>query len=308
MPELPLLVVAGPTASGKSALALFLAQRSGGEIVSFDSMQLYRGFDVGTAKPSAAELARVPHHFISEADPERPWTAGEYARQARPRLRAIAARGRLPVLVGGTGFYLRALLEGLSEAPPRAPAVRERLRARLARRGPEALHCLLRRLDPEAAQRIAPRDAARVIRALEVRLASGRRLSEYWRAAPAPLLGARPRILGLDPPRAELYRRIDIRAAAMFRSPGIVEETRGLLARHNAELAVFQAHGYKQAVDILCGSATPDCALMDARLEQHRYAKRQLTWFRRQTPVHWLPGFGDDPAIQAQAWAWWAGQ
>lgn len=301
----PLVIVAGPTASGKSALALALARHWQGEIVSFDSMQVYRGFDIGTAKPGAEELAQVPHHFISEADPSEPLTAGEYARRARPRIRAIAARGALPVLVGGTGFYLRALLEGLAPAPPRSVAVRARLRNRAERRGPESLHRLLRRLDPVAAARIAPRDAARSIRALEVRLQSGRPLSEWWRIAAAePFAGVEPHFLGLNPPRAALYSRIDARAAAMFRTPGLVEETQALLATYPADLAVFEAHGYRQACDVLLRGAPRAQALAAAQQEQRQYAKRQMTWFRREPRMHWLAGFGDDPAIQAEALAW----
>lgn len=315
----PLPIILGPTASGKTALALSLAARltaSGRavEIVSFDSMQVYRGFDLGAAKPTAAELARFPHHFISEVDPREPLNAGEYARRARSRLREIAARGALPLLVGGTGFYLRALLEGLSPAPPRSEAQRARLRARRAARGTASLHRLLRRLDPTAAARIAPADSERAIRALEVRLESGAPLSSYWRQPGAPLTGFRPLRLGLNPPRAELRRRIDARAAAMFApSPaggavggivgGIVAETAALLRQFPGDLAAFQAHGYKQAGDILRG-ADPALALLEAQQEQHRYAKRQITWFRAEPDVFWLLGFGDETPVQTQAADW----
>ncbi len=308
----PAVVIAGPTASGKTALALALAEALGGEIVSFDSMQLYRGFVIGAAQPTAAELARVPHHFIAECDPRQPLTAGEYSRQARLRIRAIVARGRLVVLVGGTGFYLRALLDGLFSAPPldatAQAQLRRRLRDRVARRGPAALHAILRRLDAAAAG-IAPRDAARTIRALEVRLLTGQPISRWWAEhPPEAFTGVRPLLLGLAPPRAELYRRIDLRAQAMFAPPpgrtGIVAETRALLQIYSSDLPVFAAHGYKQAVDILRGRADPAAALAEAQAEQRHYAKRQFTWFRRDPRVHWLPGFGGDAAVQRAALQW----
>ncbi|MGH9491573.1 MAG: tRNA (adenosine(37)-N6)-dimethylallyltransferase MiaA, partial [Terriglobales bacterium] len=218
------MAVVGPTASGKTALAVALAQAFGGEVVSFDSMQMYRGFTIGTAQPGATEQGGVRHHFIGECDPRQPLTAGAYSREARPRILEILGRGRLPVLAGGTGLYLRALLEGLFTGPDLAPeaqaAMRQRLRARAARHGAASLHRLLERLDPAAAARIAPRDAARAIRALEVRLLTGRPISEWWaRHPPAPFAAVRPLLLGLAPPRAELYRRIDARARAMFCPP-----------------------------------------------------------------------------------------
>jgi len=300
----PLLVIAGPTGSGKTPLALHLAERFHGEIVNFDSMQVYCGFDLGTAKPSREELARVPHHFIGEVAPDAVFTAGEYARRARERLAGLHERGVLPVLVGGTGFYLQALLEGLFPGPPRDEALRVRLRQRAAARGPEHVHRILQRLDAAAAATIAPRDLARAIRAVEVRLQSGRRMSELWRLhPPQALAGVHPIKLGLNPPRAALYARIDQRAATMF-GGGIQEETRRLLTRYPATLPVFAAHGYKQACDILLRGRPLDTALPEAQQEQRRYAKRQWTWFRRDPAMHWLDGFGDDDAVQADAAVW----
>lgn len=304
----PVLVVAGPTASGKTALALYLARHLHGEIVNFDSMQVYRDFDLGTAKPTPEEMAQAPHHLISVATPEAPFTAGEYARCARALLPQIATRGGLPILVGGTGFYLRALLEGLFEGPPADEALRQRLRRRAQRHGPESLHSLLRRLDPEAARRIAPRDAAKAIRALEVRILTGKPMAQLWREqAPEAFTLADPVKIGLNPPRAQLYERIDRRAAAMF-AGGIQAETERLLQRYPAHLRVFEAHGYKQACDILLRGVPLSTALPEAQQEQRNYAKRQWTWFRRDMEMHWLDGFGDDPAIQAAALEWVKGE
>src|SRR6185312_11737597 len=291
------LIVVGPTASGKADLAIALAEQFQGEVVNFDSVQLYRDFDLGTAKPSARDLARVPHHLIGVADAHEPWTAGEYARRARPVVEDIAHRGRVPVLVGGTGFYLRALVQGLSDAPvATAP-----LRARLRRRPAAHLYRLLRRLDPEAAERIAERDTSKVIRALEVRCLTGRPMAAGWRASPpAGWPEIRPLKLGLNPDRAALYRRIDERARMMF-SGGIQEETRRLLPLYPVELRIWIAHGYKQACDIVLRHADPAGALAEAQQEQRRYAKRQWTWFRADPSCHWLAGFGDEPGVQRQA-------
>lgn len=310
----PVIAVVGPTASGKTALAVALALALGGdepgEVVSFDAMQLYRGFRIGTAQPSAAEQRGVRHHFLSECDPRQPLTAGEYSRRARRRILEILARRRRPVLVGGTGFYLRALLDGLFTAPALDPAaqaaLRARLRQRVARRGAEALHQILRRLDPAAAAGMAPRDAARAIRALEVRLLTGQAISRWWTEhPPQPFAAVRPLLLGLAPPRPELYRRINERARAMFfpspGEPSIMVETESLLALYPEELPALAAHGYKQAVDILRHGAAPAAALSEAQAEQRHYAKRQFTWFRRDPRVHWLPGCGEEPATQAAA-------
>jgi tRNA dimethylallyltransferase len=294
-----IVVVAGPTASGKTALALALAEALGGEIVNFDSVQLYRDFDLGTAKPSLAELARAPHHLIGVADAREPWTAGEYARRARPVVADIAARGKLPVMVGGTGFYLRALLDGLSPAP----VASEPLRRKLRQRTPLQLYRLLARLDPQAAARIAPRDAERAIRALEVRLLSGRPQHEGWREAPPEAWRELRAVkLGLAPARTALYQRINRRAAAMF-AGGIQEETRRLLSVYPASARIWSSHGYKQACDIVLRAADPDAALAEAQQEQRHYAKRQWTWFRADAAMHWLAGFGDEPAVQREALA-----
>jgi tRNA dimethylallyltransferase len=292
------IVVSGPTASGKTPLALALAERHGAnaaEIVNFDSVQLYRDFDLGTAKPSPAELARVPHHLIGVADAAAPWTAGEYARRARPIVADILRRGKTPILVGGTGFYLRALLQGLSLLPASSSDMRRRLATR------PRLYELLRRLDPEAARRIAPADREKIIRALEVRLLTRRPMAEAWRQAPPePSTAIRPLKLALRPDRAALYARIDRRAAMMF-SGGIQEETRRLLARYPADLRIWIAHGYKQACDIVLRGAPEAQALAEAQQEQRRYAKRQWTWLRSDPGYLWLDGFGDDPAIQQAA-------
>ena len=304
-PGLKLVVVAGPTASGKTALALRLAEGLGGEVVNFDSVQLYRDFDVGSAKPSSQEQARVPHHLVGTVDAAAPWTAGEYARQARPVIAAIAAQRRVPVLAGGTGFYLRALLQGLSPAPAANPELRRKLR----RRTPQQLHRLLQRLDAAAAARIAPRDAEKAIRALEVRLLTGRPVGDLWQAEPPEAwAGVWALKFGLNPRREDLYARIDRRAEAMFAGP-IQEETRRLLRQYVPELRIWSSHGYKQACDLVLRGAEPAAALAAAQQEQRNYAKRQWTWFRREPGMRWLNGFGDDPGVQqealeqARAWA-----
>jgi tRNA dimethylallyltransferase len=304
----PVVVIAGPTASGKTALSLIVAEWLDGEIVSFDSMQVYRDFDVGAAKPTPDELYRVPHHFIGEVSPQEHFTAGEYARRARPRILEIHGRGRIPVLVGGNGFYLRALLDGLFAGPEHDDQLRGRLRERAERRGPESLHRLLRRLDPEAAARIAPADVPKAIRALEVRLLAGQPMSELWRRSPAePFREVRALKLGLAPPRTELYGRIDRRAAEMFAGP-IIEETRRLLQQYSESLRVFSSHGYKQACDMIVRGVPAAQAILEAQQEQRNYAKRQFTWFRRDPEIHWLHGFGDDPTIQHEAREYLAGR
>jgi len=295
-----LVVVLGPTASGKTALSLALAQRFHGEIVNCDSVAMYREFDIGTAKPSTAERASVPHHLLDCVDPTQAVTAGEYARQARQVLAAINARHRLPIVVGGTGLYLRALLEGLFPGPQRSEELRERLRERAASRGPEQLHRILRRLDRAAAERIHANDIPKLIRAIEVCLASRQKMSELWQQGRDPLQGFRILRIGLDPDRAALYDHINQRAGQMFEN-GLIEETQRLLEKYGTKATPLVSLGYKQAVQFLRGELTRDQTLQAAQQAHRNYAKRQMTWFRREPDVTWLKGFGDDPGIQQEA-------
>jgi tRNA dimethylallyltransferase len=303
----PLLVIVGPTASGKTALALHLAERLAGEIVSCDAVAVFRGLDIGSAKPTAAERARIPHHALDILDPDHPSTAGDYARTARAALAEIKSRGHLPVVTGGTGLYLRALLEGLAPAPPRDEALRQRLRTRSARLGPEHLHRLLRRLDPRAAAQIHPNDTPKLVRSLEVTLAARQPQTEQWRAGREPLQGFRILQLGLNPPRTALYDRINARAAAMFEE-GLLDETAALRTHFGDECRALGSLGYAQALAVLRNKLTLPEAIAAAQQGHRNYAKRQLTWFRRDKDIRWLAGFGDDPAIKAQAAALAAAQ
>ena len=301
-PLYPLVVVAGPTASGKTALALHLAEHKSGEIVSCDAVAVYRGLDIGSAKPTPAERARVPHYGLDLLDPNEASTAGDYARAARAALQEIRGRGHLPIVTGGTGLYLRALLEGLAPAPPRNEQLRERLRLRAQRFGPEHLHTILRRLDPEAAGKIHPNDTPKLIRSLEVNIAAGLPQTEQWRAGRDALSGFRVLQIGLNPPRAALYTRIDARAAAMFAS-GLLDETAAIRARFSDEARALRSLGYAQALAVLRSELALEQAITAAQRGHRNYAKRQLTWFRRDKSMHWLSGFGDDPRIQEQALA-----
>lgn len=292
-----LVVVLGPTASGKTALSLTLAEKFAGEIINCDSVAIYRDFDIGTAKPSAAERARAPHHLLDFVDPSSYMTAGEYARLARHKLAEIASRRRLPIIVGGTGLYLRALLEGLFPGPSRSEALRERLRDRAANRSPGYLHRILQRMDRPAAQKIHPNDTPKLIRAIEVCLASREKMTELWQQGRDPLRGFRILRLGLDPDRATLYDRINRRAAEMFEH-GLIDETESLLEKYGSSAAPMASLGYKQAAQFLRGELTREQALQAAQQGHRNYAKRQMTWFRREPDVNWLHGFGDDPEIQ----------
>ncbi len=293
-----LLVVLGPTASGKTALALRLAQEFGGEIVSCDSIAMYREFEIGTAKPSPAERELVPHHLIDVVEPLAQVTAGEYARLARAAIEEIHRRGRVPIVAGGTGLYLRALLEGLFPGPQRSEDLRERLRERATEQGPAYLHRVLRRMDREAATRIHANDTAKVIRAIEVCLASRQNLSTMWKRGRDALVGFRILQLGLDPERAQLYERINHRARLMFEA-GLVAETRGIVQKYGAAAWPLSSLGYKQAVRVLRGEISEAAALAEAQQAHRNYAKRQMTWFRKEPEVHWLKGFGDEVAAQA---------
>lgn len=295
------MAIVGPTGSGKSALALNLAEEFHGEIINCDSLQLYRGLDIGTAKTPVAERRGIPHHLFDVLDPEQGYSAGEYARQARDVVADVSGRGRLPIVAGGTGFYLRALIDGLPPSPARDPGLRRRLAAREERR-PRSLHRLLTRLDPSAAARIHARDVQKVVRALEVRILTGRALPPT--GAARPLAGYSVLQLGLDPDRSELYRRLDARVLAMFRpesGTGLIGEVQRLLARGctGAEKP-FESLGYKQALDYLGGARTLEEAIVSTQTETHQYAKRQWTWFRRDARVIWVRGFGDSPEILDQ--------
>jgi tRNA dimethylallyltransferase len=292
--------VLGPTASGKTALAVKLADNFGGEIVNCDSVAMYREFEIGTAKPSAAERGRVPHYLLDFVEPDSYITAGEYARKARDAIQDISARKKVPIVVGGTGLYLRALLEGLFPGPQRSEELRERLRERAEERGSAYLHHILKRIDVAAAQKIHANDLPKLIRAIEVCLASGGRMSELWKKGRDPLPGFRILRLGLNPDRQALYERINRRARDMFDS-GLVEETRALLNKYGERALPFSSLGYKQAVQVLNGTLALEEAIPGAQQAHRNYAKRQMTWFRREPDVVWFAGFGDDPAVVEQA-------
>jgi tRNA dimethylallyltransferase len=295
-----LIVVLGPTASGKTALSLALAERFHGEIVNCDSVAMYREFEIGTAKPSPAERARAPHHLLDIVEPTGYITAGEYARLARQTLAEIKSRKHLPIVVGGTGLYLRALLDGLFPGPQRSDGLRERLRQRAEPNGADYLHRVLRRLDSDAAAKIHANDIPKLIRAIEVCLASRKKMTEMWKQGRDPLTGFRILRLGLNPDRDALYARINQRAEQMFKS-GLVEETRQLLAKYGDAARPLASLGYKQATQLLRGEVDAKTALQAAQQAHRNYAKRQMTWFRREPDVVWLQGFGNDPAIQQKA-------
>ncbi|MGA8730489.1 MAG: tRNA (adenosine(37)-N6)-dimethylallyltransferase MiaA [Terracidiphilus sp.] len=308
-PEPLAVLLLGPTGSGKTALSLALGARFGGEIVSCDSVAVYRGMDLGTAKPSEEERALLPHHLIDVVEPNQPFTAGEYSRQARAAMRAIAARGKLPIVTGGTGLYLRALTEGLFAGPSRQQDLRDRLRTSAQKRGSVWLHRVLARLDPASGARIHANDTAKLIRAIEVCLASRKPLSQVLATpitAKDPLTGFRFLRIGLNPPREGLpsreglYSRLNQRAAAMF-AAGLVEETRTLLARYG-RVKALDSLGYRQALAFIDGTLTEEAAIIAAQQGHRNFAKRQMTWFRREPDVHWIAAFGDEAeTIQAAA-------
>ncbi len=300
MSEALLVVILGPTASGKTALSLHLAEKMRGEIVSCDSVAVYRELDIGTAKPSADERSRAPHHLLDIAAPDDLVTAGDYSRAARRAIQEIRERGHLPIVVGGTGLYLRALLEGLFAGPPRSEELRGRLRERAGERGAEYLHKLLRRMDPAAAQAIHANDVPKVIRAVEVSLSARRPMTDLWLQGRDPLRGFRILRIGLNPDREALYRRINARAEEMF-ARGLVDEARVLRERYGAAARPLSSLGYKQAIDYLDGALSLDQAIAAAQQGHRNFAKRQMTWFRREPDIHWLRGFGSDPEVQRES-------
>ncbi|HEY2472590.1 MAG TPA: tRNA (adenosine(37)-N6)-dimethylallyltransferase MiaA [Terracidiphilus sp.] len=285
------VLLLGPTGSGKTALSLALAERFDGEIVSCDSVAVYRGMDCGTAKPTTEERARVPHHLIDIADPDQAFTAGEYSRRGRAALREIANRGKLPIVTGGTGFYLRALTEGLFAGPGQQEDLRRRLRRSLDRHGSTWPHRILMRLDHASGERIHVNDTPKVIRAVEVCLAARKPMSEML--ARNPLTGFRLLRIGLNPPRAALYERLNERCARMF-AAGLLQETRALLACYGP-IKALDSLGYRQALSILIKGISEKVAISEAQQGHRNYAKRQLTWFRREPDVCWIEAFGDDP-------------
>jgi tRNA dimethylallyltransferase len=298
---IPLAVVLGATGSGKSELSLCIARAVGGEIVNCDSLQVYRGFDVGTAKVPPFDRQGVPHHLLDIVDPTSLFTAGDYARVAEAAVREISGRGRTAVLVGGTGFYLRGLLEGLSPGPSRDDVLRARLRGRELKR-PGSLHRILARLDPASASRIHPNDKNKTMRALEVRLLQGAPLSAMFERGRAALGGYRPIKIGLDPPREPLYARLNERARKMFDPGGLAEEVGRLLSAGVPPAAKpFESLGYKQALLMVQGRISVEQAIESTQMETRHYAKRQRTWFRKEQGVHWIEGFGGDAQVQTEA-------
>ena len=295
-----LVVILGATGSGKTALSLALAQEFNGEIVNCDSVAMYKEFEIGTAKPNAAERALAPHHLFDVVEPLGHMTAGEYARLAREAVRQIKERNHLPIVVGGTGLYLRALLDGLFPGPQRSDALRERLKQRAEQKGAGYLSSVLRRLDRAAADNIHANDTPKLIRAIEVCMASRNKMTDLWKQGRDPLTGFRVLRLGLNPERELLYQRINRRAEEMF-AGGLVEETRGLLGKYGDTAGPLASLGYKQAVQLLRGELNADAALSAAQQGHRNYAKRQMTWFRREPDVTWLTGFGDDVEIRRQA-------
>ena len=294
----------GPTAAGKSALALALAEHWPGEIINYDSVQLYRGFDIGSGKVPSGERRGLAHHLLDVLEPDQVFTAGDYCRAALSVLEDIRERGCLPILVGGTGLYLRALLVGLFEGPPRSETLRARLRQIAGRRNPQFLHRLLVRLDPDRAAQIERPDMQKVIRAIEVCLLARQPMSRLLESGRAGLRGFRVYKIGLNPARHALYERINGRVEQMF-ATGLLDETRAMLARPDAgRLKPLGAVGYRQACDVLRGVLSVADAVRAAQTATRHYAKRQLTWFRRETDVTWFEGMGDTPEIQQQVLLW----
>ncbi|PYT01410.1 MAG: tRNA (adenosine(37)-N6)-dimethylallyltransferase MiaA [Acidobacteria bacterium] len=290
--------ISGPTTSGKTALGVELALRVGGEIVNFDSVQIYQGIEIATAKPTMEERRGVPHHLLDYVDPNVNYTAADWARDATEKIYEIESRGKMPILVGGTGFYLRTLMRPLFDAPSTDSTIRERLRLIREKRGPEFLHRLLTRFDPAAASKLFERDYVRVMRALEYYFQTGERFSEQQpnRAEP-PEFATRIRLLVLNPPRQVLYEKINARTEAHF-AAGLVDEVKQLRAAGvNDSTNALGAHAYRRVCEYLRGERTLESAIEQSKQDVRNYAKRQLTWFRKEDVGIWLDGFGDDPMI-----------
>ena len=298
MSETPIIAIVGPTASGKSTLGIEVALQINGEIINCDSVQVYHEIEIATAKVPLEERKGVPHHLIDFVSPDTKYTAGEWAREAAKKIEDVESRGRVPMLVGGTGFYLRALRQPLFVSPPTDESLRRRLNRIREKHDAEHLHRLLGRLDPAAAQQLFPRDWPRVTRAIEVYLQTGKSIVDQQPERPEPHESShRLRILALNPPRDELYKRINERTEAHFRA-GLVDEVRGLLDRgFSPESNALGAHGYRRVVEYLQGLRDLDSAIEQTKLDVRRYAKRQLTWFRHEADVEWFDGFGEENRI-----------
>ena len=293
--------VAGPTASGKTALAVEVALGLGGEVINFDSVQIYRGIEIATAKPSIEERRGVPHHLIDYVDPNINYTAADWARDAAEKIVEIEARGKIPILVGGTGFYLRTLMRPLFDSPSTDSSIRERLRTIKEKRGPEFLHRLLTKIDAAAADKLFARDYVRVMRALEVYFQTGERISDQQpnRAEP-PEFATRIRLIVLQPPRDVLYEKINARTEAHF-TAGLVDEVKQLRAGGVKDSTnALGSHAYRRVCEYLRSERTLESAIEQSKQDVRNYAKRQLTWFRRENVSLWLNGFGDDPALFEQ--------
>ena len=293
--------IAGPTASGKTELGVELALLVGGEVINCDSVQIYKGIHIATAKPSEEEKRGVPHHLVNYVDPNVNYSAGDWARDAGATIREIETQGNVPILVGGTGFYLRTLRQPLFDSPKTDLNLRERLRAIQDRHGAEHLHRMLGRVDPEAASKLQPRDYVRVIRALEVYFQTGERLSKQQpnRAEP-PEFADRIKMFVLNPPRDELYSRINARTERHY-VDGLVEEVEQLRsAGIRDDTNALGAHSYRRVCEYLRGERSLDSAIERSKQDIRNYAKRQLTWFRGESDAIWLNGFGDEPEIHAE--------
>lgn len=309
----PLVAIVGPTASGKSALAIHLAERLNGEVLACDSTQIYRHFNVGTGKVTAAERRGIPHHLMDLLEPHEVFTAGAYRKRAIEVLEDLRTRRKVPILTVGTGLYLRALLEGLSDAPTRSEELRARLRKRAGKAGPQYLHRVLSKLDPQAAARIGTGDQPKIIRAIEVRMLSGKRISEVHRSGRPGLEGYTALKIGLAPKRADLYARIEQRVDYMMQRGWMDEVRRLTQAGIPAGAKPFQFIGYRLLRELIVkGAAGPGASpegsgdellLAVAAIKQstRNYAKRQITWFRKEPGVRWFEGFGDDPTISVAA-------
>lgn len=296
--EKPVIAIVGPTASGKSTLGIEVALQINGEIINCDSVQVYKEIQIATAKVPFDERKDIPHHLIDFVSPDINYTAGEWAREAAKKIEEIESRGRVPLLVGGTGFYLRALRQPFFISPPTDESLRQRLNSMRERRGPEYLHRFLRRIDPDAAAQLYPRDWPRVQRAIEVYFQTGRSIVDQQPVRPEPHESSRRlRILALNPPRAELYDRINQRTEEHFRA-GLVEEVRELLDRgFSPTSSALGAHGYRRVVEHLQGQRDLESAIEQTKLDVRHYAKRQLTWFRHEADVEWFDGFGEENTI-----------